>query len=56
MLKYVLILALGAALVRFLNNLARLGRDGRQSLRPDAEDAEYEILPDEPDPDADPAG
>lgn len=55
-MKYLLIIILGAAFLRFLNNMARLGRGGRPSLRPEAEDAEYEILPDDPDPPSDPAG
>ena len=53
MLKYLLIMMLGAALVRFLNNMARLGREGQKPLRPDTEEAEYEILPDDPDPPTD---
>jgi hypothetical protein len=56
MLKYLLILGLGAAFIRFLNNLARLGRQGSGRGRFDAEEAEYEILPDDPDPPPDPAG
>ena len=58
-MKYLLVIILGAALMRFLNNMARLGRGGHPSLRPEAEDAEYaeyEILPDDPDPPSDPAG
>ncbi|MFC1500248.1 hypothetical protein ACFL6T_04440 [Candidatus Zixiibacteriota bacterium] len=53
MLKYLLIIMLGAAVVRFLNNMARLGRGGSTPLRSDTEDADYEILPDDPDPPAD---
>jgi len=56
MLKYLLIVGLGAAFVRFLNNLARLGRDGRKPLHSESEEAEYEILPDDPDPPPDPTG
>ncbi len=55
-MKYLLVIILGAVLVRFLNNMARLGRGGRPPLRSEAEDAEYEILPDDPDPPSDPAG
>ena len=50
MLKYLLIITLGAVLVRFLNNMARLGQEGRKPLRPDTEEADYEILPDDPAP------
>ncbi|MFC1629442.1 hypothetical protein ACFL3H_10095 [Gemmatimonadota bacterium] len=53
MLKYLLIIMLGATLVRFLNNMARLGREGQKPLRSDAEEAEYEILPDDPEPPSD---
>ncbi len=53
MLKYLLIIMLATALVRFLNNMARLGQEGRKPLRPDTEEADYEILPDDPDPPSD---
>jgi len=56
MLKYLLIIGLGAAFVRFLNNLARLGQTWRKPLHPETEEAEYEILPDDPDPPPNPSG
>ena len=56
MLKYLLIVGLGTALIRFLNNLARLGRNGPKSDHSEVEEAEYEILPDDTEPPPDPTG
>ncbi len=56
MLKYLLIVGLSAAFIRFLNNLARLGRQGPKPGQAEFEEAEYEILPDDPESPPDPTG
>ncbi|MFC1595588.1 hypothetical protein ACFL3X_01600 [Gemmatimonadota bacterium] len=56
MLKYLLVAILGAVVVRFLNNMVHLGREGPSPLRPETEEAEFEILPDDPEPPSDRAG